>query len=64
MVTIVPCGAAVTVVMASDLITSLRALPTALQPAEAAAVYELARRSTTWNPHPDPAEPPPGSTPH
>jgi hypothetical protein len=40
----------VTVVMTSTLVESLRALPAMLDTQAAAAVYELARRSTTWNP--------------
>ena len=38
------------VVMTGTLIESLHAFPTALDPAQAAAVYEFAWRSTTWNP--------------
>ena len=40
----------VTVVMASKLIEALRAFPEVLSVEEVGAVYELARRSTTWNP--------------
>ena len=40
----------VTVVMASKLIEALRAFPAVLSVEEVGAVYELARRSTTWNP--------------
>ena len=57
--------AGVTVVMTSTLIHAVRAFPTALDPDEVAAVYELARRSTTWNPPTPPpaalAAPPPPS---
>jgi hypothetical protein len=42
--------AGVTVVMTSTLIEAVRAFPAILDPDEVAAVYELARRSTTWNP--------------
>jgi hypothetical protein len=42
--------AGVTVVMASTLLEALRAFPTVLSVDEVGAVYELARRSTTWNP--------------
>ncbi|MDT0352902.1 hypothetical protein [Pseudonocardia charpentierae] len=40
----------VTVVMTSTLIEALRALPAVLDTEAAAAVYELARRDTTWKP--------------
>ncbi len=49
--------AGVTVVMASKLIEALRAFPAVLSTEEVGAVYELARRSTTWNP----AVPPPSA---
>lgn len=42
--------AGVTVVMASTLIEALRAFPAVLSVEEVGAVYELVRRSTTWNP--------------
>ena len=42
--------AGVTVVMTSTLIEAVRAFPAALSGTQVAAVYELARRSTTWNP--------------
>ena len=41
--------AGVTVTMASRLIEALRAFPTVLRVEEVSAVYELGRRSTTWN---------------
>jgi hypothetical protein len=44
--------AGVTVVMTSTLIEAVRAFPAALDQDQVAAVYELARRSTTWNPPP------------
>jgi hypothetical protein len=44
--------AGVTVVMSSNLIEAVRAFPAALNAGEVAAVYALARRSTTWNPTP------------
>jgi hypothetical protein len=54
--------AGVTVVMTATLIEAVRAFPAALDPGEVAAVYELARRSTTWNPPPpDPAAPDPAA---
>ena len=40
----------VTVVMTSTLIEAVRAFPAVLGGQEVGAVYELARRSTTWNP--------------
>jgi hypothetical protein len=49
--------AGVTVVMTSTLIEAVRAFPAALDPDQVAAVYDLARRSTTWNP--PPTAPPP-----
>jgi hypothetical protein len=48
----------VTVVMTSTLIEAVRAVPAVLDPGQVAAVYELARRSTTWNPTPPAATPP------
>jgi Nuclease-related domain len=44
--------AGVTVVMTSTLIEAITAFPAALDRKQVAAVYELARRSTTWNPAP------------
>jgi hypothetical protein len=44
-------------VMTSTLIEAVRAFPAALDPDQVAAVYDLARRSTTWNP--PPTAPPP-----
>jgi hypothetical protein len=44
--------AEVTVMMHDALIATLRAFPAVLAPEQAAAVYALARRDTTWNPHP------------
>jgi hypothetical protein len=41
----------VTVVMTSNLIETLRAFPAALAAETVGAVYELARRSSTWNPN-------------
>jgi hypothetical protein len=41
----------VTVVMTSNLIEALRAFPAALAAETVGAVYELARRSSTWNPN-------------
>ena len=38
----------VTVVMTGQLLHALRSLPAALDPADVAAVYAIARRSTTW----------------
>jgi hypothetical protein len=54
--------AGVTVVMTSTLIEAVRAFPVVLDPDQVAAVYELARRSTTWNP-PPPAAPSSAATP-
>ncbi len=42
----------VTVVTARQLVHLLCALPAVLDEAEVGAVYEVARRSTTWNPTP------------
>jgi hypothetical protein len=44
--------AGVTVVMTSTLVQAIRAFPAVLDPDRVAAVYALARRSTTWNPTP------------
>jgi hypothetical protein len=44
--------AGVTVVMTSTLIQAIRPFPAVLDPDQVAAVYELARRSTMWNPTP------------
>jgi hypothetical protein len=43
----------VTVVMTDRLIAAVRAFPAVLSPTGVAAVYEMARRSTTWNPRTD-----------
>jgi|GEM_PF-1050662 len=40
--------AGVTVVMSEKLLHALRSIPAALDPGEVGAVYEIARRSTTW----------------
>ena len=42
----------VNVVMTDRLLSTLRALPSALVPDEVDAVFELARRASTWNPPP------------
>lgn len=42
----------VTVVMTRQLLHAVRSIPPVLDRAEVAAVYEVARRSTTWNPAP------------
>ena len=55
--------AGVTVVMTSTLIEAIRAFPAALEPDQVAAVYELARRSTTWNPPTPPRTAPPSTVP-
>ena len=49
--------AGVTVVMTSTLIEAIRAFPATLEQDEVAVVYELARRSTTWNPPTPPQSP-------
>ena len=53
--------AGVTVVMTSTLIEAIRAFPAVLEPDQVAAVYELARRSTTWNPPTPPRTAPPST---
>jgi len=55
--------AGVTVVMTSTLIEAVRAFPPVLDPDQVVAVYELARRSTTWNPTPPAATPPAAAPP-
>ncbi|MFC4951048.1 nuclease-related domain-containing protein [Pseudonocardia sp. GCM10023141] len=45
----------VTVVMPRQLVHTLRSIPAVLNEDEVGAVYEVARRSTTWNPAPPPA---------